>query len=237
MTTPTTGPSVQVVDAAVRSVLAERDSTATGNGWQMSEAITDRTQEVFGGRLLSLRHAGAFPPGVRQVRVAPGTVITPLARDSLKRLGIDVKFVARAGIEQVRNVGEWGFVVETETGVVQALRRVLLDGEAAWHELGTSLDDARRWVAGAVGRGALVLTDEASVAVFRACQVTSVRAAAAADLEATARAVRALGVNLLVVEPAGKSIALMKQIAATFRRAGRPVVPDWLGHPREGVTP
>src|SRR5205823_12968037 len=106
----------------------ERNSNATGNGRQTHEAITDRTQEVFAGRLLSLRHAGAIPRGVQQVRVAPGTVITPLAKDHLKRLGIEIRFVARAGVERIRNTGEWGFVVETETGGVGALRRALCGG-------------------------------------------------------------------------------------------------------------
>ena len=46
------------------------------------------------------------------------------------------------------------------------------------------------------------------------------------------RAVRALGVNLLVVEPAGKSIALLRQIGATFRRGGGPVGPGLGGSER-----
>jgi hypothetical protein len=59
--------------------------------------------------------------------------------------------------------------------------------------------------------------------------VAGVRAAAAGEPDAVARAVRALGVNLLVVEPAGKPIALLKQIGATFRRSGGPRPPDWAG--------
>ena len=70
-----------------------------------------------------------------------------------------------------------------------------------------------------------MLTEEASVAVFRGCQVPGVRAAVADEPGAVARAVRALGVNLLVVEPAGKSIALLNQIGLSFRTAGGPVAP------------
>ena len=44
--------------------------------------------------------------------------------------------------------------------MVEALRRALLGGAEVWQELGTSLDDAMRWVAGADGRGTLVLTAE-----------------------------------------------------------------------------
>jgi hypothetical protein len=34
--------------------------------------------------------------------------------------------------------------------------------------------------------------------------------------------------NLLVVEPAGKSISWMRQLAKAFRSAGAPRVPDFL---------
>jgi hypothetical protein len=83
----------------------------------------------------------------------------------------------------------------------------------------------------------LLLTDEASTAVYLACRSRGVRATAAEDPNAVARAVQALGVNLLVVEPERKSIALIKQMGATFRRAGGPVAPDWLRlSEREGVN-
>jgi hypothetical protein len=74
-----------------------------------------------------------------------------------------------------------------------------------------------------------LLTEEASVAVYRAGGLPGVRAASAGECEAVARAVRALGVNLLVVEPAGKPLALIRQLGATFRRGRAPSLPSWLG--------
>jgi hypothetical protein len=224
----TTTPSVHDVDAAVKSVLAELFPPTRVGAARGRVAAGRRDEGVFAGRLLSLREAESLPNGPRVVRVAPGTVVTPLARDFLKRLGIEVRFIARAEVERLRNVGEWGFAIESESGLLEAFRRSILEGAESWHELGPSLDDAAQWVSEADARGALVLTDEASLAVFRACQVPGVRAAAAESLDAAARAVRAIGVNLLVVEPAGKSIALLEQIGATFRRAGGPTAPDWL---------
>ena len=78
------------------------------------------------------------------------------------------------------------------------------------------------------GRGALVVTDEASVATWRAGQVAGVRSATVATPEAVSRAIRHLGANLIAVEPAGASIFLLKQIGERFRQGGAPVVPDWL---------
>jgi hypothetical protein len=231
MTTTTANPELREVDAAVRSVLAERFSTPRDRG--IDGSVAREGDDRFSGRLLSLREAESLPEGLRALRVAPGTVVTPLARDYLKRFGIEVRFVARVEAERARNLGEWGFAIESRSGVLEAFRRAILDGAEPWRELGPSLDAAARWVAEAPARGALVVTDEASVAVYLGCQVPGVRAAAAEEPGAVARAVRALGVNLLVVESAGKSIALLKQMCGTFRRAGGPVAPDWAG-PRPG---
>jgi hypothetical protein len=223
-TRPNHEPTARDVDNAVRAVLAERLRPRAALGGPAGAAV------VFAGRLLSLRSAETLPTGTRQVRVSPGTVVTPLASDHLRRLGIEVRQVARSEVEPHRNAGEWGFAVERTTGLMEALRRAFLDGPEGWREVGASLDEAAEWVAETDRRGALVLTDEASVAVYRACQLRGVRAATAEEPDAVGRAVRALGINVLVVEPAGKPLALVRQLGATFRRGGGPVPPAWLGN-------
>jgi hypothetical protein len=208
------GPGIQDVDAAVRSVLAERFDSRRG--------LRSAEASLFSSRLLSLREAESLPVGSRVVRVAPGTVVTPLARDYLKKLGVAIQFASRSEVDRARNAGEWGFAIESESGLLEAFRRSMLDSSEGWIELGASADLAVGWVAEMESRGALVLVDEASLAVYRAYQTQGLRAATVEEPNAAARAVRSIGANLLVVEPAGKSIALLRQIAATFRRAGGP---------------
>ena len=60
-------PTPSEVDAVIRAVLSG----------------SDRGAKVFADRLFALRHAEALPDGSREVRIAPGTVVTPLARDAL----------------------------------------------------------------------------------------------------------------------------------------------------------
>jgi hypothetical protein len=210
--------SIAEVDAAVRSVLARDRTRPAAHG----------RPGVFAGRLLAVRHVEALAPGQREVRVAPGTVVTPLARDLLKQRGIVLRPVADGdeGGDRFRSRGEWGFAIEDATapGALAALRRALL--VEAWSELDGTPGEAARWVAAAPDRGAMVVTDDAPVAVWRACQVAGVRAAAASDADAVARAVGTLGLNLLVVEPLGKSISWIRQLGATFRRAGAPAPPQ-----------
>jgi hypothetical protein len=215
-----TQPSIQDVDAAVRLVLLGRHGGA--------KSLREEAN-VFAERLFSLRHAEALPRGTREVRTAPGTVITPLARDFLKRQGIELRLVSRADVDKVRNRGEWGFAVEVESGMVEALRRALLQDASPWIEVGSTAGAAVDWLTEGPGRGVLLVTEEASLAVWRSCRLAGVRAASAHDVDAVSRAVRKLGVNLLVVEPAGKSISLLKQMGLTFRRGGAPAIPEGLG--------
>jgi hypothetical protein len=216
-----THPTPQQVDAAVRAVLAE-----LGRGAR--RAVHRPDVEPFAGRLLSLRNVEEMPAGTREVRIAPGTVITPLAHDLLKRRGIGVRLVAEGPLRRGEDAGEWGFAIEGDSGMAAAVRRVLLEETQSWREIGADVIEAARWVAECRGRGAAVFTPEASVATWRACQVGGVRAASASEAVAVARAVRHLGANLLVIEPAGQSLYSLRHLCATFRRSGAPAPPDWL---------
>lgn len=217
------GPSARQVDLAVRSALAE-----LGNSRQGVRSCSE--EHEYSGRLFSLANAEALDAKTRIVTIAPGTVITPMARDSLKRKGIVVRLVARGALDGRKNAGEWGFAIEKSSvsGLVEAWRRTVLSGEDRWEEIGDTLEQATRWVVGAPARGALMLADESALAVYQACRIPGVRAASAEEPNAAARAIRSIGVNLLVVEPSGKSIAWLAQIGATFRRAGGPIAPGGL---------
>jgi hypothetical protein len=178
--------------------------------------------------LLSYREAEALPPGLKEVLLTPGAVITPLAQGHLKRQGIAVRFAAREAAPNVRSEGEWGFAIDDPSGCVEALRRGLLAVAEPWADVGPDVLAAARWVALGRDRAAVLITPEGSVAAWAANQIPGLRAASVHDPDATARASRQLGTNLLVVEPAGKSIAWLRQIIQTFRRAGTPKVPSWL---------
>lgn len=214
-----TEPSIAQVDAAILAVLGERNR---GERQARTEGAT------FADRLLSLRQVEALPAGTALVRVASGTVITPLARDQLKRLGIAVRLISEVEAKRQRNQGTWGFAIDHDSGLAAALQRTLLSGIESWNEIGRDVFDVARWVAVAEDRGAAIITLEASVAAWQAQQVPGVRAATVAEASAVDRAIRHLGVNLLVIEPSGKSIHTLKHLLATFRRAGAPRLPDTL---------
>jgi hypothetical protein len=203
------------VDAVVQAVLAE---LARRNG-QPRHA---ENGQVFAGKLLGQAQVELLDAGVQEIKVNAGTVVTPLARDLLKRRGITLHYAS--GSTSSKGTGEWAFAIEGRpNGKEEALRTALLH---AWAEVAPEV--ASHWVVERPQRGALFLTPEASLATWRANRVDGVRAASASDVDAVARAVQFLGVNLLVVEPSGLSIASVKAMADTFCRAGAPAMPEGL---------
>jgi hypothetical protein len=217
-------PSWVEVNAAVLAVLGSLNGS-NGRSAKDVRASALKT-ETFADRLFSLRHAEQLGE-VSEVRVLAGTVVTPLALDVLKRRKIRLRQItaAEATLDSSRSRGIWGFAIESATGQVGSLRR---DWLRDWHELGTDAVEAARWVVEEDVRGALVLTDEASVATWRANQVEGVRAATVAAPEAVTRAIRLLGANLIVVEAANLSIYQLKEVGERFRRAGAPTIPEWV---------
>lgn len=215
---------IRMVAAAVQSVLAE----IRGQSRALARSHRDLDGHLAVGTLFSARHVEALPPGTRTIRVAPGTVVTPVARDMLKRLGVTVRPVSVSHSLMASARGEWAFAIEAETGITQALRRALLDDPRPWAELESTLEAVIAWLLVEPGRGALLITHDAAVAVWKSCQVPGVRAASAVEPADVGRALTSLGINLLVVEPAGKSISWMKQLGTAFRQAGAPVVPHAL---------
>ena len=82
-----------------------------------------------------------MPVGLRELRVAPGTVVTPLARDFLRRLGVGIAFVSTS---EAGDAGRWGFAIETVSGVLEAFRRSLMDGAEERREVATVHANLRR---------------------------------------------------------------------------------------------
>jgi len=217
-------PTWQEVNAAVLAALGEVTRPAGSNG-----RVANGHDPVFVDRLLSLRQAEAFVDGRGEVRVLAGTVITPLARDFLKGRGVAVRVVSERDATRFGSTraGEWGFAVESRSGQVEAVRRAFLMDQH-WSEVGDNSTAAAHWVAEGDGRGALVLTDEASVATWRAGRVAGIRAATVTDPDSVSRATRHLGANVVAVEVAGRSIHLLKQVAERFRLGGAPTMPGTL---------
>lgn len=211
-------PSAEEVDRAVKAALAAQrpvDRTEPHSVW------------TFAGRLLSARVLESIPSTVVELSIGPETVLTPMARDQIKRRKICLKWLGRVEARQQNGLGEWGFSVDSKSWSMTMLRRMLLMTDD-WLDLGDDPQAAALWVAEGQGRGAALLTDQQALAVWQANATNGVRAAAISDADGITRAVSSLGPNLLVIDPLGKSVHELKHLAETFRKTGAPVLPDWL---------
>ena len=81
-----------------------------------------------------IRRAAVLAPARRdalrrraRVRIAPGTVVTPLARDLLKRRGIAIQLAGIAGVRGDGRAANGGSRSSPTSGGLHALRRSLLD--------------------------------------------------------------------------------------------------------------
>jgi hypothetical protein len=207
-------PTAEEVDRAVRAALT---------GLLTERSPDARRGRTFSGRLLSASVVESLPTTVAELSVGPETVLTPMARDLLKKRKIALRLMGKAEARKASGVGEWGFAVGSECWSATMLKRVLLMTDG-WLDLGDLMVSAP-WVSEKAERGAVLFSDQAALEVWRANRVEGVRAAAVSDADGISRAVESLGANLVVIEPLGKSVHELKHLASTLRKAGAPVVP------------
>ncbi len=219
---------IRLVDVAVRAVLDEF-RLASSRQYPGTRVRPDGEVHVCLDKLYLLRHAETLPSGIRTLRIGPGTVVTPLARDHLRRRGIAV-LVGLPESARIEQAGEWAFSIgeKAESGAVHALRRALAEDPRAWYELPSGLAESVDWLLGDPRRGALFITTEPAIAVWKACQVPGIRSATVHEPAEVHSASGTLGINLLVVNPTGKSISWVRQLAVAFRQGGAPRAPDLL---------
>jgi hypothetical protein len=170
--------------------------------------------------------------GHREVVVAPGTVVTPLAHEHLRANGVAVR---RQEADARPPAGQlWGYAQDRPHplvgSAVQALRR---DGLALAELPGAGPELPCRWaraVAECVARGdcagGVLFCADPGLACCVANKVPGLRAAAAWTVAQAARATLALGANLLAVEMPGRTFFEVRQILRALCLGGAAGCPD-----------
>lgn len=208
-------PTIEQVAAAVRAALAVNPPRPFAQSTLDSKRDDYRNRmrtPVFAGRLLSLKSLESLDPAMPTLALTPGTVVTPLAREALKRRGVNLTWAAAPS----QRSGEWGLAIESN-GVRTALITSRLAADH-WQPIGS---DAADWLVRSSGRSAVLLTDEASVAVYEANRIEGIRAAAPTTADSVVRAVARLNANLLALEPAAHHPNELIALCNAFRRGPR----------------
>lgn len=230
-------PSAAEVSAAVMAVLrdmagatsrmGERPSRQFTSGFDHSRSpvtdpVIDDSIVAFPGKLLLERHAVSLPDSTRQILTSPSTVVTPLAREILRKRGVAVRISNASGLSSPNPViaGEWAVLRLCESPQAQSLEAMLIGrGGEGWVGFGASAEAAVGWLETQPVGHLAVLAHSAANSLWWLIR-HGVRAAqmhASADVE---RIVTEFAPRCLVVEPARLAIHDSRQIFRTWRALG-----------------
>jgi hypothetical protein len=172
------------------------------------------------GRVLSLADLQRSLNGHRDIILAPGTIITPLAAEELRHRGVTL--TRRTEKPAASSAVTWGVACERSYAVVtNAMQGLAREStplrELAWH--------GARAVADQVATGTCVVAfcEDPALVCCVANKLPGLRAAAVNTVLQASRAATTLGANLLAVEMPGRTFFEVRQI---LRNLGRPVCPE-----------
>jgi hypothetical protein len=187
------------------------------------------------GRVLTAGDLRTSLNGHREVLLAPGTLVTPLAADELKANGI--RIVRETPVPSPKPAamesGLWGYAEERPHPLVQSavqslqrerlpLRPLQPEGKAADCLWARAVAEC---VAHGECRGGVVFCQDPALVCCVANKVAGLRAAAANTVAQATRATLTLGANLLVVEMPGRTFFEVRQILRTLCACGGPDCP------------
>lgn len=158
--------------------------------------------------------------GAATVRIGPKAILTPSARDFVKRLGI--KIVREGSAAAAPTTTRWQALVTRSTpqiaAAVEGLTAIGINCDL--RVSGTPAEAAAHAISAlcrAEAQQAVVFTDQPELVACLANRNDRVRAAAASDAIAVERVRRHLQANLLALDPANRSVHELKTILKAFR--------------------
>ncbi|HMF15802.1 MAG TPA: RpiB/LacA/LacB family sugar-phosphate isomerase [Gemmataceae bacterium] len=157
--------------------------------------------------------------GHRELVLLPGTVITPLAADEIRKLGIRIDRQEKP-TAKVGGNSAWGYAQEridpVVTSVMQSLAREGLQVKLLQPAVGQNPSAWAKAIADCVARneckGGLVFCADPGLVCCVANKVKGLRAAAANNIQQAVRAANNLGANLIAIEMPGQTFFEIRQI-------------------------
>ena len=200
------------------------------------ETASNSSTEAFSGSLLLERHALDLGGQVRELVVSPKTVVTPLARELLKKRKISLRLATAANWpgQFGQKSGEWAVLRIAANAQALAVESTLAgrSGEG-WELAGPTLTDAATWLSARPYSHVAVLAEVACLSLWRLHQA-GLRAAEVRTALEVERVAQQFAPQCIVVEPARLPIHETRQIFHTWRRLGVVAVPAGLSETLSG---
>lgn len=233
-------PATLDIDLIVREVLkrlaqieAAPVETKAESGMRKAEE-TDSSVLIVAERVVTIEGLRGKLDQVRRVQVRPKAVVTPAVRDLLREKKIVLEVGAATTAKADRPVVRLAAgVADTTFNTAGVLRSLSNTGVNVEQLARTGMKTVVSELADQVrknGSLALLFTEQTLAAVCLANRFPGVRAAAGGCVPSVEKAQKAIGVNLLVVNPRGKSASELENIVKTFCRNGSPACPELLAN-------
>lgn len=216
-------PSNSQTDYIVREVIRRlRDGDVdnqSGNPTQTARATHDLE---INERVVSLGSLDGRLEGIRRLLLPPGAIVTPSARDELRKRNIVTVCANSHGTKNATPItlATWQTAYDA-AGLLNSLRA---DGfEVTELDAAETLEPVIRTVMGTGPREnglAVLLTDNPSLALCLLSQPPVVRSAWGIDQRSVTDALRCTAANVLVLQPARQGQMDMVDMARTFAQGG-----------------
>jgi len=209
--------------AAPSGTAAQSQKIARGNGQARPGG-----ELLLSGRVVSVGDLEGRLGNAKAVVVERGAVVTPAAKDLLKTKNVALAFRSSAGGSQKRHalvVGQ----ADTDYEPAELMRALAHEAASIERLAKTGLSGVVREMCEQVSKGGqlgLLFTGKPTVALCLANRHRGVRAATASDARQVGQAVTEVGVNLLIVEPEGRSSFELMKMVGEFLRGGERCCPD-----------
>lgn len=227
-------PAVVQIERIAREVIAQsmragRNGDGASEIGRLVEEVLTRisapaTVVALNSRVVTLAELEGKLDRAEQVIVPPRAVITPAARDELKRRGIAVGYaIAPRAATKPRASVAWG-QAETSYDAARLIDALARTGMTIEQTAQTGLTQMIHELSDEITKGgkpAVLLTGQAAVAVCLANRRRGVRAVLAQSVATTMQAVRGVGANLLIVDPAARTWFELNRLIGQFL-AGAP---------------
>jgi hypothetical protein len=208
------------IERIAREVLAELSARSR----QGNQVAPSGGELVVTNKVVSLAQLEGRLGDVTRLVAPRGAVFTPAARDELRKYQVAIASTVDGPINTTNRQSVMLGLAETEYCPASLVNLLSRDGvrieRAPQIGLIGVVDEICEQVAKG-GQLGLLMTGQPAAALCLANRQRGVRASLGHNVRATADAVATIAVNLLVVDPAEKSLFELRQIVRTWLRGGR----------------
>ncbi len=213
--------SSEQLDEIVRAVLARLPSATDSGAVPTAAPPQTPGQLSLTGKLVTVAQLERRLDGVQQVKVRRGTIVTPAAHDLLRQRQIELCFESSATYKPSSKVA-WQLacgVAETSFDPAELLRTAGKNGIVVQRLANSGLSGVVDELADRVARSGnlgLLFTGKTTAGLCLANRHHGIRAATAACHVGVKDAIAEIGVNLLLIDPRGKSTFQLTRMTQTY---------------------